>query len=115
MNSSLGELLLVRVRNGDVVVVRHATVADLAGFVPRRNDCHGNVGRWCEGHPDHRRSIGWIISATGVFDRHSVVDLGPKGLLDITPLPDRTETHFLPHPGDPTGFDRLPNQVIVVL
>jgi hypothetical protein len=58
--------------------------------------------------------MGWIISGSGVFDRHSVVDMGQGGLLDITPLPDREKTLFLPHNGNHREFDSLPNQVIVI-
>jgi hypothetical protein len=85
MNSPLGNRLLARMKAGETLDVRHATADDLLGFAAERWDCHNNVRRWCEEHPGDHRVMGWIISGGCVLDRHSVVDRGPKGLLDITP------------------------------
>jgi len=113
MNSLLGNRLLARMKAGETLSVRHATADDLLGFAAERWDCHDNVQRWCEEHPGDHRVMGWIISGGCVLDRHSVVDRGPKGLWDITPVPDRQDTLFLLHEGSPEEFDTLPNQVIV--
>jgi hypothetical protein len=113
MNSPLGNRLLARMKAGETLSVRHATADDLLGFAAERWDCHNNVKRWCKEHPGDHRAMGWIISGGCVLDRHSVVDCGPKGLIDITPVLDRQDTLFLLHEGRPEEFDTLPNQVIV--
>jgi len=56
----------------------------------------------------------WIVMGGFALHRHSVVDRGAAGLLDITPLPDRETTLFLPDSRDPDVFDALPNQVILL-
>ena len=49
-----------------------------------------------------------------MFTKHSVLDRGPAGLLDITPLSDRTDSDFLIHDGSQEEFDTLPNQEVAV-
>ena len=56
----------------------------------------------------------WSIIYLTVFDKHSVVDRGTGGLLDITPLGDRSYSCFLPEDGSQDEFDKLPNQVIAL-
>ena len=93
--------------------MRHATAEDLHGFHPLASKCHENVNRWCAENPGHRPLRGWIVSST-LFDKHSVVDRGADGLLDITPLRHRSHTDFLRHVGSQEEFDRMPDQVIAV-
>jgi hypothetical protein len=112
MNNVLSDGLMKRIRGGEVRTVRQAASFELCGFEPERSKCHENVIRWCKINPHHLRARGWIISGTYVLDKHSVVDRREDGLLEITPLPDRLETSFLPHDGTAEEFDALPNQVI---
>lgn len=110
--NSFGDRLLKRKRHGESCIVPHATPSDLNGFHAERSRCHENVIRWCSENPDHRPVRGWLITSGAVFDKHSIIDRGPAGLLDITPLVDRAYTEFLIHDGTQEEFDTLPNQVI---
>jgi hypothetical protein len=109
MNSALPDRLLQRMKAGECLTVPHATASDLRGFEPVRPKCHDNVNRWCEENPRHRPLRGWLVTST-----LSVVDRGPGGLLDITPLGDRSDSYFLPHDGSQDEFEKLPNQVIAL-
>lgn len=113
VNSVLADRLLQRMRRGEYRTVHHATPSDLRGFSSVRSKCHENVNRWCKENPGHNPMRGWLISGT-IFDKHSVVDRGSAGLLDITPLDGRSESHFLPHDGSQEEFEALPNQVIAL-
>jgi hypothetical protein len=112
-NSVLADQLLQRIRCGAALTVPHATPLDLGAFVPQRSKCHENVRRWCAENPGHKPVSGWLVTST-VFDKHSVIDRGRAGLLDITPLPDRGVSMFLVHSGTQEEFDRLPNQVVAL-
>jgi len=112
-NSVLADRLLKRMKDGECQRVPHATASDLVGFRPERSNCHGNVNRWCLQNPGHKPVSGWLVTST-VFDKHSIVDRGAAGLLDITPLPDRPYSDFLAHDGSQEEFDALPNQVIAL-
>lgn len=112
-NSALADQLLQRTRRGECLTVPHATPLNLGAFIPERSKCHENVRRWCDENQDHKPVRGWIVTGT-IFDKHSVVDCGSAGLLDVTPLPDRNATLFLPHAGTEEDFDKLPNQVIAL-
>jgi hypothetical protein len=98
---------------GECLKVPHATASDLREFNSARSKCHDNVNRWCHENPGHRPLRGWLVTST-VFDKHSVVDRGPGGLLDITPLGDRSYSCFLPEDGSQDEFEKLPNQVIAL-
>ncbi len=97
---------------GPMRKVRHARATELAGFTAIRNECHVNVQHWCQEHPGHKCVRGWLVTGGAIFDKHSVVDLGAGGLLDITPMSDRAFSEFLPHDGSEREFDTLPNQII---
>jgi hypothetical protein len=112
-NSVLADQLLQRIRRGECLTVPHACPVDLGGFVPQRSKCHENVRRWCAENPGHKPVPGWLVTST-VFDKHSVVDRGRAGLLDITPLPDRDVSMFLVHSGTQEEFDKLPNQDVAL-
>ena len=109
-NTPLAAQLLARMKSGEPVKVPHATAKDLNGFEPQRSKCHENVDRWCREHPGQRPLRGWLITST-VFDRHSIVDRGAAGLLDVTPL---AFSYFLPHEGSEDEFAKLPHQVIAL-
>jgi hypothetical protein len=113
VNSPLAAILLGRLKRGEAERVLHATAKYLNGFEAEASKCHENVNRWCAENPGHRPVRGWIITST-LFDKHSVVDRGAEGLLDITPLRDRSCTDFLRHVGTEEEFDRLPHQVIAI-
>jgi hypothetical protein len=114
-NSILADRLLERVKLGECRIVRHATTSDLAGFQVERSKCHENVNRWCRENPGHKPVRGWLVEGEYMFmfTRHSVIDRGPAGLLDIT-LPDRTCSNFLIHDGSQEEFDTLRNQEMAV-
>jgi hypothetical protein len=113
LNSPLAAILRERLKRGEVERVLHATAKDLNGFQAEASKCHENVNRWCAQNPGHQPVRGWIITST-LFDKHSVVDRGAEGLLDITPLRDRSHTDFLRHVGTEEEFARLPHQVIAI-
>jgi hypothetical protein len=109
--------LLRRLKEGEVQRVEHASTADLQGFQSEFGKCHDNVARWCALHPDHKPARGWIVTGNAggaLFDKHSLIDRGPAGLLEITPLRGRSNTMFLIHHGTQEEFDNLPNQVVAV-
>ncbi len=110
----LADRLLKRMRRGECRMVRHAVASDLRGFHTDPSKCHENVDRWCRENPSDKPVRGWLVTGGFVFDRHSVIDRGPAGLLDITPLPDRTYSDFLIHDGSQEEFNTLPNQVVAV-
>jgi hypothetical protein len=112
MNSALPDRLIQRMKAGECLKVPHAIASDLREFNSARSKCHENVNRWCKENPGHKPARGWLITGTAVFDKHSVVDRGPGGLLDITPLDDRSYSYFLPHDETQDEFEKLPNQVI---
>ena len=111
INSSLAARLLERLKRGECEWVPHATALDLRGFKGNSSKCHDNVDRWCRENPHHKPVRGWIVTST-LFDKHSIIDRGPEGLLDITPMHDRSHTDFLRHHGNPEEFEQFPNQVI---
>ena len=113
VNRALAVRLLERLKGGETEQVPHATQEELCGFHAEASKCHENVNRWCIQNPAHRPLRGWIVTST-LFDKHSVVDRGPNGLLDITPLRDRSHTDFLRHVGSQEEFDSFPAQVIAV-
>jgi len=113
-NSILADGLLKRMKCGESRRVRHAVASDLRGFQTERSKCHENVDRWCQKNLGDKPVRGWLVTGEFVFDRHSVIDRGPAGLLDITPLPDRTYSDFLIHDGSQEEFNTLPNQVVAV-
>lgn len=113
LNTPLALHLLERLKRGEAERVRRATAEDLHGFEATASKCHDNVDLWCAENPDHRPLRGWAVSST-LFDKHSVVDCGADGLLDITPLRDRSHTDFLRHLGNQEEFDRMPHQVVAV-
>ena len=113
MDCSLVQNLREQIRLGEPQAVAHATAEDLGDFQVEQNQCHPNVDRWCLLHPGHRRVRGWLITGNSILDKHSVVDRGPAGLLDITPMRDRSVSIFLVHDGSPTDFDALQSQVIL--
>jgi len=111
MNSILGERLLKKMKRGECRMVPHAAASDLRGFQAEHSKCHENVNRWCQENPTDKPVRGWLVTSEFIFHRHSVVDRGPAGLLDITPLPDRACSYFLVHDGSQEEFDTLPNEV----
>lgn len=113
MNNALADRLLQRMKAGECLKVPHATASDLREFNSARSKCHDNVNRWCHENPGHKPLRGWLVTST-VFDKHSVVDRGTAGLLDITPLEDRSYSYFLPEDGSQGEFEKLPNQVIAL-
>ena len=113
VNGALAVRLLERMKGGEAERVPHATQEELRGFQPEASKCQENVNRWCAENPGHRPLRGWIVTST-LFDKHSVVDRGAGGLLDITPLRDRSQTDFLRHMGGQEEFDSFPAQVIAV-
>ena len=113
LNTPLAAHLLERLKRGEAERVRQATAGDLHGFDALASKCHENVNRWCAENPEHRPLRGWVVTST-LFDKHSVVDCGADGLLDITPLRDRSHTDFLRHVGSQEEFDRMPHQVVAV-
>lgn len=113
-NSRWGKALLRRKNLGECRVVPHATASDLGDFQPERSKCHDNVDRWCDENPDDKPLRGWLVTSGTIFDKHSVVNRGPAGLLDITPIPDRQYSDFLIHHGTQEEFDSWPNQIIAV-
>lgn len=112
-NETLAARLLERLERGECEIVRHATEADLVGFKAERSKCHENVNRWCAQNSRHKPVRGWIVTST-LFDKHSVIDRGAEGLLDITPINDRPHTMFLRHDGTQEEFDAFPHQVIAL-
>ncbi len=117
MERDLPDGLLKRLRRGESRQVRHASASDLGQFQAERSKCHDNVNRWCQDHPNDIPIRGWLVTDTvhgGIFDKHSVINRGQTGLLDVTPLPDRAYTTFLIHEGSQEEYDSLPNQVIAV-
>jgi hypothetical protein len=105
MDCDLPDRLLRRLRRGESRQVRHAQASDLGQFQAERSKCHDNVGRWCHDHPGDIPIKGWLVTGTSqsaVFDKHSVINRGKTGLLDITPLPDRACKH-LPDPRGQPG------------
>lgn len=113
VNTALAAHLLNRLKRGEAERVAHATREQHGEFNAEPSKCHENVNRWCTGNPGHRAVRGWIVTST-LFDKHSVVDRGPDGLLDITPLHDRSHTNFLRHIGSQEEFDQLPHQVVAI-
>lgn len=115
--TDLANELLRRLKNGQVQRVEHASPSQIEEGHSEYWKCHDNVNRWCQAHPEHRPARGWLVTRTeggAFFDRHSVVDRGSAGLLDVTLLRDRSYSDFLMHCGDQEEFDALPNQVIAV-
>jgi hypothetical protein len=110
----LANRLLKLRRSGESLIVPHALSSDLKGFRAERSKCHDNANRWCLENPDHKVVRGWLITSGTVFDKHSVIDRGAAGLMDITPLPDRTFSEFLIHEGTQEEFEGLPNQLIAI-
>jgi hypothetical protein len=113
MNDPLGKRLLERLKRGEAGRVLHATAADLGKFNAQPSKCHDNVNRWCAENPHHRPVRGWAVTST-LFDKHSIIDRGADGFLDITPIRDRSPTLFLGHDEADGGFESLPNQVISI-
>lgn len=111
---STGKDLLKRLGSGEALTVPHATNADLGAFQAERSKCHENVDRWCREHPAHTPVRGWIITSGAIFDKHSVINRGREGLLDITPLDGRSSSTFLVHHGSQEEFDALPGQVMTL-
>jgi hypothetical protein len=114
MNRTLADRLLKRMKRGESRTVPHAVASDLRGFRTEGSKCHENVDRWCRENPGDKPVRGWLVTGEYMFTKHSVVDRGPAGLLDITPLSDRTYSDFLTHDGSQEEFDTLPNQVQAV-
>ena len=105
--------LVRRLKRGETVVVRIATEAELAGLESVPNDCHGNVRRWCEHHEGDTPVRGYAVTSN-VLDKHSVVDRGEAGLLDVSPIRDRDHTNLLVYHGSDAEFCALPNQIVIV-
>ena len=106
--ATLGMMLCDLARRGQV---RHVVLADSAitqAFQVAK--CHRNVERWIGAHPDHRAVAGWLITGTGVFVLHSVVDTG-AGLLDITPRIGNGDERLRDFIAWPHPIDGLPSQV----
>ncbi len=115
--SVLADQLLRRAKHGEARCVPLASTSDLQGFEGQPWKCHDNVNRWCEANLHHRPARGWLVTTTeggALFDKHSVVDRGPLGLLDITPLRDRSQSEFLAYEGTQEEFDNLPDQVVAI-
>lgn len=68
---------------------------------PQPSKCHENAAAYVERHPECRVIRGWLVSG-GVFDAHSVIELGDGCLADPTPLSIRPP--FLRHPGSDDEF-----------
>lgn len=113
MDNCLAQRLRELIALGNVRTVAYATEQELDDFLAEPNACHSNVDRWCQLHPGHRRMRGWLITGTGLLDKHSVVDRGSEGLVDITPISGRSERKFLVDDTDPANFDLLQNQIIL--
>jgi hypothetical protein len=115
MACSLPNRLLMRYRRGESKIVPHASPTDLGHFRGERSKCHDNVDRWCQAHPNDLPVRGWLATDMvlgAMFERHSIINRSQTGLLDITPMSDRTESIFLIHDGSQEEFNSLPNQVI---
>jgi len=115
MDWDLPDRLLKRLRCGESRQVPHASPSDLGQFQAERSKCHDNVNRWCHDHSNDISIKGWLVTGTvhgAVFDKHSVINRGQTGLLDITPLPDRAYSTFLIYEGSQEEYDSLPNQII---
>jgi hypothetical protein len=115
MGRDLPDRLLKRLRRGESRQVRDASASDLGQFQAERSKYHDNVRRWCRDDPNDIPIKGWLVMGTvhgAIFDKHSVINRGQTGLLDITPLPDRVYTTFLIHEGGQEEYDSFPNQVI---
>jgi hypothetical protein len=77
--------------------------------------CHENVDRWAQSHPEYTAVRGWVTYASfgdGMFGltAHSVVKDAGGRLFDITPLEDeslRPGMLFVPHLEDDASFHRL--------
>lgn len=81
---------------------------------PKVADCHANVDKWVQAHPECTAIRGWVTYADfGVaigLTAHSVVRNIDGRLIDITPLGNedcRLGMRFIPHLGEDRDFFAL--------
>jgi len=74
-------------------------------------DCHENVRKWADAHPQHSAIHGWVIlggNGGTMLAAHSVVQDENGALFDITPIKDedriRPTMRFIVHDGDERLF-----------
>ena len=82
----------------------------LACWEMQKNDCHRNVERWVQAHPESRAVRGWLFwpPQGGRYDfmAHSVIETNGD-LEDITPMDKNTPLEsllFLKHEGEESDF-----------
>jgi hypothetical protein len=111
--------LLERVNSALTVQFREV---QLNGGETKLNDCHRNVDRWVNNHPEAKAVRGWLFwppngAGQCTLMAHSVVDENGQ-LVDITPLDPNTPRGglvFLKHTGTEEDFSIMKRSCSQVL
>jgi len=96
-------------REGEAASIPFREVA-LDEWKPQKNDCHRNVDRWVQAHPESRAVRGWVFwkptEGRYTFMAHSVIETAGK-LQDITPIDEQTPREkllFIEYKGNEADF-----------
>lgn len=88
----------------------------IGDWSPRLQDCHANVEKWVNHHPEHEAVHGWLYMGDNLhpvrFVSHSVLRGEDGKLFDITPMgPTSTKYPFLASNLDDDAYATIVNSL----